>query len=45
MVAACSGPSTTKYSAELIGALLHPSVAITLAALSRMGPGWSLSMS
>ena len=39
MVAACSGPSTTKYSPWAIGALFCPSEAIADAHLSRIGPG------
>ena len=35
----------TRFTADETGALFEPSVAITLAPLSRMGPGASLSMS
>src|SRR5205823_4793137 len=45
MVAACSGHSTTNTSARLMGPLLAPSCAITVAITSRIPRGSSLHMS
>jgi len=45
MVAACSGPRSTKYSPCAIGALFCPNDAIAVATLSRIGAGCPLSMS